>query len=116
LLHGFPNEIAATVASVANQLEPHGLLYATFGSQRDARFGTGEKLGEQTYAPTEGDERGIPHTYFNEPELRKLLEPHFEIERLEEVPVDMIAGTWAHQQKPLTNATHWFVEAQRKPN
>src|SRR5580704_13147066 len=35
-LHGLSSEIATLVERVAQSLEPRGLLYATFGSKRDA--------------------------------------------------------------------------------
>jgi len=93
------------------QLKPNGLLYAAFGSTHDARFGKGAKLSERTFAPLEGDERGVPHSYFDEPSLRELLEKNFAVERLEEIQVDAIAGSWAHRETPLRGAAHWFVEA-----
>jgi hypothetical protein len=111
LLHGTPAQIMRLLDAIAAQLEPNGLLYATLGSTRDARFGEGEKLGERTFAALEGDERGVPHSYFDEPSLRELLNKNFVIERIEEIQVDAIAGSWAHSETPLRGAFHWFVEA-----
>ncbi|MBV8196925.1 MAG: hypothetical protein JO263_02210 [Candidatus Eremiobacteraeota bacterium] len=56
----------------------------------------------------------MPHVYFDEPRLRALLEPLFEIEALEEQDVDRIVGRWAHQQQPLSGAVHWFAIARRR--
>ena len=111
LLHGTPSDIAYLLHAIAAQLKPNGLLYATFGSTRDTRFGRGEKLGKQTFAPLEGDERGVAHSYFDEQSLREILAKNFAIERLEEIQVDTIAGSWAHNETPLRGAFHWFVEA-----
>jgi hypothetical protein len=112
-LHGTHDEIAQTVAIIATHLEDGGLLCATFGSTSDARFGEGERLAPTTFAPLEGDERGIAHTYFTEDALRVLLEPLFTIESLEEHGIDNIAGSWAHKERPLSSAVHWFVVAQK---
>ena len=61
LLHGSRSGIAARVRSIAELVEAGGFLFATFGSTRDARFGRGKRLDESTYAPIDGDERGIAH-------------------------------------------------------
>jgi SAM-dependent methyltransferase len=114
LLHGTRPAIAARVRAIAAALEDGGWLCATFGSSRDARFGEGERIDDSTYAPIAGDERGVVHTYFSREELRALLEPYFAIESLTEHGVDRVAGSWAHQERPLTGAVHWFVIARRR--
>lgn len=114
LLHGTEAEISALLDRIANQLAPGAPLYGTFGSVRDARNGRGEQRGQHTFAPLDGDERGIAHTYFDEPRLRALLERQFSIESLEERDVDTIAGTWAHQEQPLERAVHWFAIAAKR--
>jgi len=113
LLHGTPATIRLRLLEIARVLEPGGLLYATFGSTRDARFGRGERIDAGTYAPADGDEAGVPHAFFDEPRLRALLGEAFAISVMEEVGVDDIAGKWAHANAPLRDAVHWFVEASR---
>ncbi len=113
LLHGTVATIAASLESIADRLDDGGLLYATFGSVRDARFGRGRRLGPATFAPFDGDERGVVHTYFTRAELESLLKSHYAIERIEECDVDAMAGSWAHAQRPLSKAVHWFVVARR---
>lgn len=113
LLHGAPTEIEALVASIAARLAKNAAFAATFASPRDRRFGKGERLGERTFAPISGDERGVVHSYFSEAELRALLEPFFTVDAIEEVVVDDVAGRWAHPTAPLRGAVHWFVEATR---
>ncbi len=113
LLHGTVASIAASLDSIADRLDDAGALYATFGSVRDARFGKGRRFGPATFAPFDGDERGVAHTYFTRAALELLLEPHFVVERIEESGVDAIAGAWAHRQRPLAGAVHWFVVARR---
>jgi SAM-dependent methyltransferase len=114
LLHGAVPHVAAKLRSIAERLVPNGLLYATFGSAGDARFGHGERIDEWTYAPTEGDERGVAHAFFDRARLERLLEEHFTIETLEEHRVDEVAGSWAHQQTPLIGAVHWFAIARKR--
>ena len=114
LLHGTRESIATELNTIAGALRNHGVLYATFGSKRDSRFGHGQKRGSQTYAPTLGDEIGVPHTFWDEARLRTLLGEHFRIESLNETVVDDIAGRWAHQEQPLQNAVHWFAVLLRQ--
>jgi len=113
LLHGTPVEIAELLASIAASLAAGAPLFATFGSVRDARFGEGTLLAPTIFAPAAGDERGVPHTYYDETELRSVLHEHYAIEDLREVEVDAIAGGWAHASAPLRGAVHWFVVAHR---
>lgn len=113
LLHGTSATIAARVASLAGKLVADGLLYAVFGSVRDARFGQGTRIEAGTFAPLDGDERGVPHTYFTRSRLRALLAEHFALESLDELCVDDVAGRWAHPSQPLSGAVHWFAVARR---
>lgn len=114
LLHGTASAIAARAGLIAERLERDGLLYATFGSTRDARFGQGRRIDDSTFAPSEGDERGVAHTYFDRDPLRALLEAHFEVESLKEHCVDEVAGSWAHRERPLSGAAHWFAVARKR--
>uniref|UniRef100_E6PG54 Methyltransferase type 11 n=1 Tax=mine drainage metagenome TaxID=410659 RepID=E6PG54_9ZZZZ len=114
LLHGTPAEIATLLAGIACGIDGGAPLFATFGSRRDARFGEGTQLGPATFAPTDGDERGVAHSYYDEAGLRSALHELFAIEELREVEVDAIAGGWAHASAPLRGAVHWFVVTRRR--
>jgi len=114
LLHGDSNSLKEMMSAVARALRSGAFLYATFGSSRDARFGRGERVDDLTFAPSEGDERGVPHAYYDEQRLRALLEPYFKIESLEEHDVDRVAGSWAHREETLAGAIHWFAIARRR--
>lgn len=113
LLHGTPTDVANALAEIAGAIKPYAPLYATFGSQRDARFGRGTRIDARTFAPDDGDERGVAHCYFDEPALRALLETHFNIESMEEANVDDVVGRWAHAQPP-SGSVHWFVRSVRR--
>jgi SAM-dependent methyltransferase len=111
LLHGTPEIIERHLSQIARLLGKSGVLYATFGSIRDARFGRGKRIDASTFAPAEGDERGVAHGFFSRDQVRALLDPYFTIESLEEHDADEIAGSWAHRELPLSGAVHWFVLA-----
>ncbi len=91
-----------------------GLLYATFGSTRDTRFGQGKRIDDSTFAPTQGDERGVAHAYFDRERLLSILDRYFIVESLSEECVDDVAGTWAHRERPLDGAAHWFAIARKR--
>jgi hypothetical protein len=112
-LHGTRASIEHRLASVANVIPGGGLLYATFGSTNDARFGRGTRIDEFTYAPLEGDEIGVAHAYYDRIGLECSLSKEFVIESLEERGVDEVAGSWAHRARPLSRAVHWFAALRR---
>jgi len=114
LLHGTPQSVAERIDAIANALARDGLFFATFASTKDARYGRGEQIADETFAPSEGDERGVPHVYYGEERLRAILLPYFEVESLDERSADAIAGAWAHPSTPLRGAVHWFLKARRK--
>jgi len=113
LLHGTPAIVASLLCAVAESLGSGGLLYATFGSIHDARFGLGERIDDRTFAPTDGDERGVAHAYFDRDDVEALLERHFKVESLQEHGVDRVAGGWAHRDRPLRDAVHWFAIGEK---
>ena len=105
---------STSLHAIAARLFEVAPLYATFGSTNDARFGQGRRINAFTFAPIEGDEIGIAHTFFDQSSLRAILETSYEIESIEERRVDEIAGTWAHVTRPLHEASHWFVVATKR--
>lgn len=112
-LHGRMRDLAGELTLLAAHLAPHAPFFATFGSTEDARHGVGTCMEANVYAPTYGDEAGVPHAFFDEVTLRRLLAASFFVEALERVAVDAIAGRWAHTETPLRGAVHWFVQMRR---
>jgi hypothetical protein len=111
LLHGSLQSVAERIDAIAHALVDGGLFFATFASTRDARYGSGERVAEETFAPKDGDEAGVPHVYYDEERLRAILTPYFRIESVDEQSADAIAGGWAHPTTPLHGAVHWLVRA-----
>jgi SAM-dependent methyltransferase len=112
-LHGTPADIAALIRETARALRHDAPLFATFASTKDPRYGQGQRVDEQTYAPNSGNEAGVPHVYYDEPALRRLLGPIFEIETLEEIAADSIVGRWAHTRMP-SGTVHWFARLRKR--
>lgn len=112
-LHGTPASIARLVLQAARALKAGAPLHCTFASKRDARFGVGTRVAEDAYAPEGGDEAGVPHAYFDEQRLRRLIEEYFVVESLGEYNVDDVVGSWAHSQRP-SGSVHWFLIAHKR--
>ena len=113
-LHGASEKLRAGIAELRRVLRPSAPVYLTLGSIKDARYGLGLPFDERTFAPGEGDEAGIPHAYFDRDGVIETMFG-FELESLEEVDVDEIAGRWAHPTDEIAGRVHWFVVARRKP-
>ena len=104
-----PQALKVDLERIAGRLPAGAPLLCTFGSIRDARFGTGRRLEANTFASLDGDERDVPHTFFDETELRSILAANWDVESLDERNVDEVAGAWAHAEKPLRGSVHCFA-------
>lgn len=111
-LHGAVAKLRLGLAELRRALAPDAPIAITLGSIRDARFGYGEAFDENTYAPGDGDEVGIPHAYFDRDGATELLKTGFTLDSLEERNVDAIVGRWAHDE-PI-EMWHWFVIARSR--
>ena len=106
IYHAACNEIETILAQINRVLRPQGLLFITFKSVLDSQCGQGDKLASFTWAPTSGIEKGIPHYYVDETEVKRLLQD-FEL-------VSMI-----HKQelpgavKSDRQRAHWVIRARK---
>jgi hypothetical protein len=110
-LHGIIPKLRLGLAELRRVLRPGAPIRITLGSIEDARFGLGTALDDTTFAPGDGEEAGVPHTYFDREGVLELLEPFFTVESLEHVNVDAIVGRGAHAAP--SGMRHWFVDAHR---
>jgi hypothetical protein len=110
-LHGTVAKLRQGLAELRRVLRPGAPILITLGSIEDARFGLGIALDETTFAPGDGEEAGIPHSYFDRAGVIELLAPAFTVESLAERNVDDVVGRWAHQTPG--GMWHWFVTARR---
>ncbi len=113
-LHGTVAKLRAGFAELRRVLRPGAPVYFTLGSIKDARFGLGEPFDATTFAPGDGDEAGIPHSYFDRDGVLDVLTPAFIAETLDERNVDSIVGRFAHESP--SEMWHWFVVAHRNDN
>ena len=109
LLHGRPAHVLAAVHAIRDVLIPGGLLFATFGSTTDPRYGQGHRIERDTYAAQSGKEAGVAHAFFDEAGVRALV-AGFVIESLVQSS-GTEAGRWAHTADEAASLVHWFVRA-----
>lgn len=110
-LHGTTAKLRVGLGELRRVLRAGAPVFLTLGSIADERFGFGEMLDEQTYAPGDGPELGIPHAYFDRDTAAEILRG-FTIETLEEVDVDAVVGRWAHDEFQR-GMRHWFAVATK---
>jgi len=81
LNHGLPAEIARSVSAIADRLAPGGLLLLTLLTTNDYRT-CGRQVGARTFICDKGPEKGVLHTFFDEPAARALLGGYFAVESI----------------------------------
>ena len=112
LLHGTATDVARTLGAIRERLRPGTPCYATFGSERDPRFGAGRRIDDATWAPATGSEAGVPHAYFDRLRLERVLDG-FAIDEAVEGSAAQTVGRWAHDADDAAGIVHWFVKARR---
>jgi len=75
----------AIVDEMARVLVPGGLLLATVASKHNHKYGVGEQIDDHTYLTDSGAEKGIPHAFFDENDLRKIFSSKYNILNLQEI-------------------------------
>ena len=72
--HDIPSKVRQALEELRRILKKGGGGLITLLSDRDFKFGRGERLGEKTFKAEDGIEAGVVHTFFNRREIRILLE------------------------------------------
>ncbi len=109
------NRLAATreaVSQVHRSLVPGGILMVTLKSDKADFAGQGEEIEPGTFIHDIGDESGVPHHYFSEPEIRDLF-AGWEFMTLAEQVITHLARPdrfWEYTPFPFTN---WGVVAKK---
>ena len=73
LNHGRRSALQAATDEILRTLRPGGEALLTVLNRSDWRFGSGEEIEPGTFVLGEGPEKGIPHHFFDEPDLRAWL-------------------------------------------
>jgi len=97
-LHGTTAKLRIGIGELRRVLKDDAPAILTLGSIADSRFGFGDALDDNTFAPGDGDEAGIPHAYFDRDGVIELLRPLFTIESIEEVDVER------EERRPFSDA------------
>jgi len=74
--HGMKKDVTRLVGKVYTALISGGRAFITFpdfvSSQHWNTFKTNKDLGNGTFAPLSGPEKGLPHSFFTKPEIEKM--------------------------------------------
>jgi len=100
--------IARSFGEFARVLSPAGALIVNLLSKEDARFGEGDCVGRNTYAPDHGDERGIPHYFVEDKDDLVRLLGEFDVREAE------LATFEAELDDGRRRLCHWNVIAAKR--
>ena len=126
IYHGTIDRISDTVGLIHAKLRHHGLCFVTFPSRDNRMYGKGTALGPHTFVSPgmfggilgHDGERGIPHHFCSETELRSLFQ-QFDIESLEhrelELPSSRSEGNSVSWFR-IPKAFFWRIVARRRTN
>lgn len=115
LLHGTRSKVRLAIAEVARVLRHGAPFFLTLASVEDERYGEGTMIELDVFAPSSGEEEGVPHLYVDAAGVPELLGPQFTVESQRQVDVDAVVGRWAHGQGAAPSGRrHWFVQARRR--
>lgn len=89
-----------------------GFFLGTIVSKKNHKFRCGKKIDEYTYLTDVGAEKGIPHCFLDEKDIKKIFEEGFRILELK-----LISGEIPEKDKKFKKEgalDHWLVFAQKK--
>jgi SAM-dependent methyltransferase len=75
LNHAMIGQTQAAIGDVHRVLKPGAPFFFSVIGREDARCGEGEEIEPFTYIHTQGIEAGVPHHYYNKPDVEQLVRP-----------------------------------------
>lgn len=115
LQHNTIDKIIKTVDLIWEHLLPSGMLLATIKSDKADLFGKGVEIEPKTFVLDSGKEKGVPHHYFNEDELRRLFDNNkWEIKAMTEQVIINVERPKEFWKYTPFRSTTWGVLMQKK--
>jgi len=111
LNHGTREVFEQAISEAIRVLRSGGVMFGFVMSQRDSRFGSGRRVGEDCFAFTEGPENDVCHYFPSERNLVNLLERFSVIERLKEVFFDGSENAFYHPE--MSRSCHFEFIARK---
>lgn len=100
------------VGEMTRLLVPGGLVLATVASKHNHKYGSGKSIDEYTYLTESGAEKGIPHAFFDEQDLRKIFGDKYNLFVLREISGEIPKADQQFKKQGVLD--HWLVYAKRK--
>jgi 2-polyprenyl-3-methyl-5-hydroxy-6-metoxy-1,4-benzoquinol methylase len=124
IYHGKTEEVEAAMRLIHAKLRPEGRCFITLLSRRNRMYGKGEQIGPDTFVSagmfhqlfTHGGERGVPHHFSSEEEVRHFFEG-FKIESLDHRELELPSsrtGADAGSFFKIPGAWFWRIVASRE--
>lgn len=95
IYHTTLGNMRQVLAEIDRVLQPGGLALLTFQSREGWRYGRGVEIEPNTFIPDTGEDRGVPHHFSDEAEVRGIL-ARFRILDLHHAKVTGEGQTHAH--------------------
>lgn len=102
LYHTTLANICRAIGEIERTLRPGGLVLLILQSTQSPHCGRGEKIEPNTFIRETGGDRGVPHHYSDEAELRELLS------RFDNLELRHVAT--AEGEHP---SAHWWIRAEK---
>lgn len=100
------------IKEISRILVPNGLFLATIVSKENHKFGKGKKLDNNSYITDEGAEKGIPHCFLDERDIKNIFNKKFKILKLKIISGEIPKQDIKFRKKGALD--HWLIFAQKK--
>lgn len=98
LHHGFKKQVKQAVADIYNSLLPGGRFFITLPDYESSKkwdtFKNNEDLGNGTFAPLSGPEKGLPHSFYGKQEIEELFKQFTNVKIELRQDGEIVQGNW----------------------
>jgi len=96
--HGYKKQIEKVIRDIYSSLLPGGKVFVTLpdyeGSKRWKTFKNNKDLGNGTFAPLSGPEKGLPHSFYIKQEIERLFKNFVNIKIESDEGGEIIQNNW----------------------
>lgn len=107
ITHNTLSGVRECISEMHRSLRPGGVVMCTFISRESSEFGKGLEIEPNTWVPQEGIEKGVPHHFVDETEVRDLMSAFRPLSIYH-----MKHGAFVDSGTPYTSA-HWIYVGEK---